>query len=172
MRSLVHYALIAVAAASAVQTARAFTTAPTMKLGLSSSLTKPKFDLLSSVRGAAATDKDNSSTDSIMKEFERKEAKIQKRREEAMARLDKYETTLQDLQSKKAEYQAAGQIAAPPAGGTFSETTMRSAVKAFAWRVVAGTITFMTTLQFSGSMKTALQVVGTDFFSKAATMFM
>jgi len=106
-----------------------------------------------------------------MKEFERKEADIMKRREDAQQRLSKYEETLMALHSKKAEYLAADQIAAPPAGGTFSETTMRSAVKAFTWRLIAGSITFFTTLQFSGSLKTALQVVGSDFFSKSITMF-
>jgi len=51
------------------------------------------------------------------------------------------------------------------------ETTARSAVKSFCWRLIAGSVTFITSLKFSGSMKTALTIVGSDFFSKAATMF-
>jgi len=39
------------------------------------------------------------------------------------------------------------------------------------WRVIAGSITLMTTLKFSGSLAYALKVVGSDFFSKSATMF-
>ncbi|GMI44474.1 hypothetical protein TrCOL_g7794 [Triparma columacea] len=51
------------------------------------------------------------------------------------------------------------------------ETTARSAVKSFCWRLIAGSVTFFTSLKFSGSIKTALTIVGSDFFSKAATMF-
>ena len=39
------------------------------------------------------------------------------------------------------------------------------------WRVIAGTVTLITSLKYSGSLKTALTIVGSDFFSKAATMF-
>lgn len=108
----------------------------------------------------------------ILREFEKKEALIRKRREEAMAKLSEYEDSLEQLKSKKAEYLAAAQMAKPPVGGTFSETTLRSAVKSFVWRIVAGSVTFATTLQFSGSVEVALKVVGADFFSKAFTMFL
>jgi len=54
---------------------------------------------------------------------------------------------------------------------SFKETTARSAVKAMMWRVIAGSVTFITSLRFSGSMKTALSIVGSDFFSKSLTMF-
>ena len=107
----------------------------------------------------------------ILREFEKKEAKIQQRRDEAMAKLNAYEQTLNELQAKKSEYLAAAQVAEPPVGGSFSETAIRSAVKAFCWRIVAGSVTFVTTLKFSGSVAVALKVVGADFFSKAFTMF-
>jgi len=134
-----------------------------------------KFDL-SIIRkngnsAASSTRQYLSQKEVILKEFEKKEAVLQKRREEAMAKLSKYEETLASLQSKRDEYLAATQVAEPPAGGTFSETTLRSAVKSFCWRIVAGSVTFVTTLQFSGSVKMALQVVGADFFSKMLTMF-
>lgn len=53
----------------------------------------------------------------------------------------------------------------------FTETLQRSAVKAFVWRLIAGSVTFVTSLKFSGSVTTALSIVGSDFFSKAFTMF-
>merc|ERR1712039_82031 len=39
------------------------------------------------------------------------------------------------------------------------------------WRVVAGSVTFITSLRFSGSTAAALSIVGSDFLSKAFTMF-
>ena len=54
----------------------------------------------------------------------------------------------------------------------FSETTLRSATKAFLWRIIAGSITLITSLKLSNNnMLLALKVVGSDFFSKALTMF-
>lgn len=53
----------------------------------------------------------------------------------------------------------------------FTESTQRSAIKAMTWRIIAGSVTLVTSLQFSGSMKTAMSIVGSDFFSKAMTMF-
>ena len=109
--------------------------------------------------------------DAVMKKFGKKGAGVQKRREDAKTKLYEYETTLERLRSKKAEYTAGKQLAEPPVGGNFSETVWRSVVKAFCWRLFAGSITFATTLQFLGSVTQAVQVVGADFFSKAFTMF-
>jgi uncharacterized membrane protein len=108
-------------------------------------------------------------TDSVLKEFAKKEAAIRQRQAEAAAKLSKYEESLNALQSKKQAYMA--NIASTPVGGSFSETALRSAVKAFCWRLLAGSITFVTTLKFSGSIQQALQVVGADFFSKSFTMY-
>jgi uncharacterized membrane protein len=110
-------------------------------------------------------------SDAVLREFDKKEAAMQRRREDAIAKLSEYEASLEKLQNRKAEYMAASQLADPPTGGSFSETALRSAVKAFCWRVIAGSVTFITTLQFSGSLTQALQVVGADFFSKSFTMF-
>ena len=52
-----------------------------------------------------------------------------------------------------------------------TESTLRSVVKSFLWRIVAGSVTFVTAVKFSGSVATALSIVGSDFFSKAVTMF-
>jgi len=106
-----------------------------------------------------------------MREFEKKEAAFRKRYEDTAARLSEYESSLEQLEKKKTEYIAGQQMAEPPVGGSFKETTVRSAVKAFCWRIVAGSVTFITTLKFSGSVSQALQVVSADFFSKAFTMF-
>eukprot|EP00977_Amphora_coffeiformis_P024325 scaffold15537_cov170-Amphora_coffeaeformis.AAC.2 len=128
------------------------------KLGLSSVSTVKTF-----LSGAEADD----AQAQFLRQLEKKEEKLAKRLEAAQLELSKYETSLEELQSQKAHY-----LAAPPEEPpAFTETTIRSAVKAFAWRIIAGSVTFITTLQFSGSVKQALQVVGADFFSKSFTMF-
>ena len=104
----------------------------------------------------------------FLKQLEKKEEQIAKKLEAAKLELSKYETSLTTLQTQKAEYLAA----APEEPPAFTETALRSAVKAFAWRIIAGSVTFVTTLKFSGSIKQALQVVGADFFSKSFTMFL
>ena len=54
----------------------------------------------------------------------------------------------------------------------FRETAVRSAVKALMWRIIAGAVTFLTTMKFSnGSVSAALSLVGSDFSSKVITMF-
>lgn len=113
----------------------------------------------------------SSSRDIIVRQIEKQEADLNKRRLAAMEELSKYEANLEALQSKKAQYMASSQIAEPPVGGSFSETALRSVVKSFCWRIVAGSVTFITTLKFSGSLQTAFKVVASDFFSKSITMF-
>ena len=109
----------------------------------------------------------------VLKEFEKKEAVILQRKADAAAKLSKYEASVNT-----------------PVADSFSETAIRSAVKALGWRVLAGSITFITTLKFSSrydkfgvlnggkltktwmhSINKAFKVVGADFFSKAFTMF-
>jgi uncharacterized membrane protein len=109
-------------------------------------------------------------TDAVLKEIEKKQAILNKKKNAALATVNQAENTLLALESKKQEY-LNGIKLKQPLGGSFSETTLRSAVKAFAWRVIAGSVTFVTSLQFSGSVTTALSIVGSDFFSKAFTMF-
>jgi uncharacterized membrane protein len=129
---------------------------------------RPKSDLL---HASAAASGDNSPADAVLRSFEKKEAIMSKQRQEAMAKLNDLDKTLQQLQSKKQEYLNGLQLADNPPGGNFSETTVRSAVKAFIWRIIAGSITFITSFRFSGSIQTALTIVGSDFFSKSFTMF-
>jgi uncharacterized membrane protein len=108
--------------------------------------------------------------DAVLREIEKKQAEMAKRKEEALAKISKADEILQQLESKKKEYLAGQQLVQKP-GGSFTETALRSAVKAFLWRLIAGSVTFYTSLKFSGSVATALTIVGSDFFSKSFTMF-
>lgn len=120
---------------------------------------------------AAGENGDNNMTNRIIKQLEKEEAKMAKQKERAVAKLNKVEETLNQLQTKKQQYLNGSKLDSTPAAN-FSETTARSAVKALMWRVIAGSVTFITSLKFSGSIATALSIVGSDFLSKAFTMFM
>mmetsp|Transcript_6329 Transcript_6329/g.9192 ORF Transcript_6329/g.9192 Transcript_6329/m.9192 type:complete len:267 (-) Transcript_6329:214-1014(-) len=107
----------------------------------------------------------------ILRDIDGKMKKYEKAKQKIEGKMSKYEKKIQLLQEKKSQYLAGGQLGETPDEKKFSETTARSAVKAMMWRVIAGTVTFITSLSFSGSMSTALKIVGSDFFSKALTMF-
>jgi uncharacterized membrane protein len=107
----------------------------------------------------------------VIRSLDKKIEKLNRNKMKFMEKLNAYESELEKLNQKKQEYVAKFQLGQPPVGGNFSETTVRSAVKALLWRVIAGSITFLTSFRFSGSIKTALSIVGSDFFSKAFTMF-
>lgn len=109
--------------------------------------------------------------DVVFQSLERKEAQLDKKLESTMAQLSALEQSLNAVKSQKQLYLNGLHLKKTPPGGIFTETALRSAVKAFAWRIIAGSVTFVTSLRFSGSVMTALTLVGTDFFSKAATMF-
>jgi uncharacterized membrane protein len=104
--------------------------------------------------------------DQKIKKFEKKQQKYNAKVEEAKAELEKFQATRQ-------RYLEGGALGGDGAdsSASFSETTARSLVKSMMWRVIAGSVTFFTSLRFSGSISTALSIVGSDFFSKAATMF-
>jgi len=99
-----------------------------------------------------------------MEKTKRKQAKYEEK-------LSQYASELQALEQQKKQYLDGISVAKTPPGGSFSETALRSGVKAICWRIIAGTVTLITSLKFSGSLSTALQIVSSDFFSKAATMF-
>jgi uncharacterized membrane protein len=113
----------------------------------------------------------NNMNDKLLQSLEKKEAKLDKKRSMAMQQLTDLQADLDKIASKKQEYLNGLQLADKPVGGVFSESTLRSAVKAFLWRIIAGSVTFVTSLRFSGSLATALTIVGSDFFSKSFTMF-
>mmetsp|Transcript_16481 Transcript_16481/g.20103 ORF Transcript_16481/g.20103 Transcript_16481/m.20103 type:complete len:210 (+) Transcript_16481:104-733(+) len=73
--------------------------------------------------------------------------------------------------NKKTEYLNGASLGAFQPSLNFEETTLRSIVKAIMWRIIAGSVTFYTAFSFSKSLKTALSIVGSDFLSKAVTMF-
>ena len=56
--------------------------------------------------------------------------------------------------------------------GPFSETPVRSFVKAAGWRFTAGVVTAITSMIYTGSLETAAAIVGWDLFSKSITMFL
>ncbi|CAM9722251.1 unnamed protein product [Pylaiella littoralis] len=53
----------------------------------------------------------------------------------------------------------------------YGESTTRSFVKALAWRLTAGVVTLVSGLVFSGSLATAMSIVGSDFVTKSGFMF-
>lgn len=174
---------------TALSTVSAFTTvAPPLTVGAPSrSVTinrdvRPRIvprrsDLLRASTAANGENSNNNNSgggglsDKILRQIEKEEVKMTKARQDAMEKLNRVEATLTKLQSKKQEYLNGDTLAQSPVGGIFSETALRSAVKAFVWRVIAGSVTFVTSLRFSGSLATALSIVGSDFFSKSLTMF-
>merc|ERR1712093_617988 len=62
--------------------------------------------------------------------------------------------------------------ATPATSVTLVDSTMRSAVKAASWRVVAACITLTNALIFSDSGMLALSIVAMDFATKSVTMFL
>ncbi|CAM9457517.1 unnamed protein product [Ectocarpus sp. 6 AP-2014] len=53
----------------------------------------------------------------------------------------------------------------------YGESTTRSFVKALVWRLTAGVVTLVSGLVFSGSLATAMSIVGSDFVTKSGFMF-
>lgn len=54
----------------------------------------------------------------------------------------------------------------------FTETTLRSAVKAVGWRITAGIVTAITSYIFTKSLAMVMAIVGWDLCSKSVTMFL
>lgn len=168
--------LIVMVAALAATTVSSFSTVS--PISRTSSTTINRFTSSPTIRNvglvrastAAGENDANNVTARIIQQLEKEEAKMAKKREVAMEKLNEVEATLNQLQTKKQQYLNGSQLDSSPATN-FSETTARSAVKALLWRVIAGSVTFITSLKFSGSIATALSIVGSDFLSKSFTMF-
>jgi uncharacterized membrane protein len=120
-------------------------------------------------RASAADNSPNSAMlrqiDQKIQRYERKQQKYQNRLQSAKAELEKYQQTKQRYLTSSSTSDVEASSA------NFSETTARSLVKSMMWRVIAGSVMFFTSLRFSNSISTALSIVGSDFFSKAFTMF-
>ena len=118
------------------------------------------------VANAPQTDDANSP---VIKSIEAEMEKAKKERAKYQEKLINFDEKLIVLEQKKNQYLQGSQLG--QVDNNFNETTLRSAVKAFMWRVIAGSVTLLTSLKVSGSIAVALKIVGSDFFSKAATMF-
>lgn len=106
-----------------------------------------------------------------LKLLEKEISKQDRLRSDLLDKLTKTESIVSNLKKRKQEYLEGMELGKLSEDDKFSETALRSIVKAMCWRVIAGSVTFITSLRFSGSISTALSIVGSDFFSKAFTMF-
>mmetsp|Transcript_9049 Transcript_9049/g.15085 ORF Transcript_9049/g.15085 Transcript_9049/m.15085 type:complete len:270 (+) Transcript_9049:35-844(+) len=122
------------------------------------------------LRVATSIDGDKPVDDAMIRSIDKKIEKFEKKQEQYMAQLESTKSELEKFQQTKQKY-LEGMSLGDSSPTNFSETTARSLVKSMMWRVIAGGVTFFTSLRFSGSVSTALSIVGSDFFSKAATMF-
>jgi len=129
----------------------------------------------SSIHVATSNEIDENATavvnDAMIRQIDQKIQKFEKEQIKAMAMVEKARTELEKFQATKQRYLMGSKDLENELPNSFSETTARSLVKSMAWRVIAGGVTFLTSLRFSGSISTALSIVGSDFFSKALTMF-
>jgi len=123
------------------------------------------------LRVATSLDGENSTNDPMIRQIDQKIQNYEKKQQKYSAKLDAAKAELEKFQATKQKYLAGSSLGGDAETASFSETTGRSLVKAMMWRVIAGSVTFFTSLRFSGNVKTALSIVGSDFFSKAATMF-
>lgn len=96
-------------------------------------------------------------------------ARAEKKRERYEFELNEFKSKIQQLEKSKMQYLEGSSLGRVK--HNFTETTARSAVEAMLWRMIAGSVTLMSALTYSGSLAYALKVVGSDFFSKAFTMF-
>ncbi len=175
MNSLATLFLIAASSLSSVEAFGTVGNSRTVNIG-SSSLTftqpnahVPQSRLSRSPLFIASAESPTNGESPIVKSLDNEMKKMQKQRAKFEAKLNEYSSKISQLEEKKQQYLEGASLG--QAEATFNETTMRSAVKAMMWRVIAGSVTFITSLKFSGSIAVALKVVGSDFFSKAATMF-
>lgn len=122
------------------------------------------------VRVATSMDGDNSLNEAMIRQIDQKIQKFEKQQQKYSAMVESARAELEKFQATKQRYLEGAQLGGGETA-SFSETTARSLVKSMMWRLIAGGVTFLTSLRFSGSISTALSIVGSDFFSKAATMF-
>ena len=131
----------------------------------------PLFASVSSDNATSAADSLTEGNKAALRSIEKKIEEAAKQRDRFMEKVNKFDDLTNTLEQKKNNYLEGITLGKVDVATPFSETTVRSAVKALMWRVIAGTVTFITSLKFSGSIKVALTIVGSDFLSKAATMF-
>lgn len=120
---------------------------------------------------ATAAGGDNSAKEAMIRQIDQKIQKYEREQQKYSAKVETAKAELQKFIATKQRYLDGAKLADDAAAANFSETNARSLVKAMMWRFIAACITFLTSLRFSGSFSTAISIVGSDFFSKAATMY-
>ncbi|KAK1735768.1 hypothetical protein QTG54_013474 [Skeletonema marinoi] len=125
------------------------------------------------LRTATTANGEKAPNDAMIRQIDQKVQNYEKRQEKYLSKLESAKAELEKFKETKQRYlQGQGDSLGTGTGtASFSETTARSLVKSMMWRAIAGSVTFFTSLRFSGNISTALSIVGSDFFSKAATMF-
>mmetsp|Transcript_22898 Transcript_22898/g.35844 ORF Transcript_22898/g.35844 Transcript_22898/m.35844 type:complete len:269 (+) Transcript_22898:81-887(+) len=122
------------------------------------------------LRIATTANGEKAPSDAMIRQIDQKISNYEKKQEKYLSKLESAKAELEKFKETKQRYLAGDSLGSSDTA-SFSETTARSLVKSMMWRVIAGSVTFFTSLRFSGNMSTALSIVGSDFFSKAATMF-
>lgn len=105
----------------------------------------------------------------FLKYVEEKERTLARKVHRAQDRVQAYQTSLEALQSKKEAY--LSQSSPNEFDSCKEESRRRSVLKSLVWRLVAGSVTFATTLHFLESVKAALQVAGASFCSTSFATF-
>jgi len=134
-----------------------------------SSSIAPKNSRNQSLLRIATTANGEKPSDPMIRQIDQKIQNYEKKQEKYLSKLESAKAELEKFKETKQRYLQGDSLGSDTA--SFSETTARSLVKSMMWRVIAGSVTFFTSLRFSGNISTALSIVGSDFFSKAATMF-
>ncbi|EJK62229.1 hypothetical protein THAOC_17166 [Thalassiosira oceanica] len=123
------------------------------------------------LRVATGIGMSDTKSDAMIKQIDAKIQKYESEQERFARKAAEAQSQIEKFKASRQKYLNGGSIGGDTEAANFSETTQRSLVKSMMWRVIAGSVTFFTSLRFSGNISTALSIVGSDFFSKAATMF-
>ena len=125
------------------------------------------------LRVATGIGMSDTKSDAMIKQIDAKIQKYESEQERFAQKAAEAQSQIEKFKASRQKYLNGGSLGgdASTEAANFSETTQRSLVKSMMWRVIAGSVTFFTSLRFSGNISTALSIVGSDFFSKAATMF-
>lgn len=93
-------------------------------------------------------------------------AHAQKKQQKYNSKVNKYTSKIASLEQQKNDYLDQNNV-----HKMFTESKRRSAAKALIWRILACSITFMTTLKFSQDIGSAAKVVGSTFVPKVLAIF-
>lgn len=102
----------------------------------------------------------------LIKRVNKDIAHAQKKQHKYNSKVNKYTSKIASLEQQKDVYLDQNNI-----DKMFTESKRRSAAKALIWRIMACSITFMTTLKFSQDIGSAAKVVGSTFVPKVLAIF-